>query len=205
MDSSGFFVSGPTLKFFIFTLYMCETDCGPTTLRFLPHSAIPFEQCPPTGATVVLVSLLRCAQSNSNHRSVDPTPRKQLSVSVTIKTSNSSPTGWLILSKQGEKFALALGLENKPQIFHNCKVRIFRPIQLRIDIGWLQKFLRRIADETFDFDLPLFQQESAMKNFVKKVCRHSASALHVVLFRLSNSCVGRRRVPRVFRQQPCQQ
>ncbi|KAJ7356877.1 hypothetical protein DFH08DRAFT_802841 [Mycena albidolilacea] len=64
-------------------------------------------------------------------RRTDPTPRKQLS--------------------QGEKFALALGLENKPQIFHNCK-----------------KFLRRIADETFDFDLPLFQQESAMKNFVKK-------------------------------------
>ncbi|KAJ7823589.1 hypothetical protein B0H14DRAFT_2826106, partial [Mycena olivaceomarginata] len=44
-------------------------------------------------------------------------PTQKLSVSVTIKTSNSSPTGWLILSKQGEKFALALGLENNPKSF----------------------------------------------------------------------------------------
>ncbi|KAJ7022061.1 hypothetical protein C8F04DRAFT_1139298 [Mycena alexandri] len=53
--------------------------------------------------------------------------------------------------KDGEKFALALGLQDHPAIFKKCK-----------------KALRPLAAETFNFNLPLFQQPEAMKNFVKK-------------------------------------
>ncbi|KAJ7770943.1 hypothetical protein DFH07DRAFT_1057990 [Mycena maculata] len=55
----------------------------------------------------------------------------------------------------GEQFALILGLENKPQIFHNCKTAF-----------------RRLADRTFNFELPLFQQQRAMCNFVDQVVTH---------------------------------
>ncbi|KAJ7275507.1 hypothetical protein B0H12DRAFT_1087579, partial [Mycena haematopus] len=53
--------------------------------------------------------------------------------------------------KQGDRFALALGLENRPQIFDECK-----------------KAFRRMADRIFDFNLPLFQQTEAMETFVKE-------------------------------------
>ncbi|KAJ7785815.1 hypothetical protein B0H16DRAFT_1488108 [Mycena metata] len=51
----------------------------------------------------------------------------------------------------GEKFALALGLQDRPDTFKECK-----------------KALRPLADETFDLTLPLFQQQTAMKAFVDK-------------------------------------
>ncbi|KAF8213563.1 kinase-like domain-containing protein [Mycena galopus ATCC 62051] len=52
----------------------------------------------------------------------------------------------------GDKFALALGLAERPQIFGQCK-----------------EAFRRAADESFNFDLPLFQQTDAMKAYVEKV------------------------------------
>ncbi|KAJ7139619.1 hypothetical protein C8R44DRAFT_867747 [Mycena epipterygia] len=52
----------------------------------------------------------------------------------------------------GEKFALVLGLEDRIQIFQQFK-----------------KVFRRLADDTFDFNLPVFQQQTAMNVFVEKV------------------------------------
>ncbi|KAJ7102396.1 hypothetical protein B0H15DRAFT_814437 [Mycena belliarum] len=52
----------------------------------------------------------------------------------------------------GEKFALALGLENNPELFHIYKKRF-----------------REVANETFIMDVPLFQQTDAMYKFTEKI------------------------------------
>ncbi|KAJ7124793.1 hypothetical protein C8R43DRAFT_34776 [Mycena crocata] len=53
---------------------------------------------------------------------------------------------------QGERFAIVLGLADKHSIFHACK-----------------ESFRRTADTTFNLELPLFQQQTAMKTFVQRV------------------------------------
>ncbi|KAJ7169425.1 hypothetical protein C8R46DRAFT_196422 [Mycena filopes] len=54
-------------------------------------------------------------------------------------------------SSQGQKFASALGLQDRPDTFKKFK-----------------GVLRDLVNETFNFNLPLFQQQDAMKDFVKK-------------------------------------
>ncbi|KAJ7151499.1 hypothetical protein C8R46DRAFT_485865 [Mycena filopes] len=54
-------------------------------------------------------------------------------------------------SSQGQKFASALGLQDRPDTFKKFK-----------------GVLRDLVNETFNFNLPLFQQQDTMKDFVKK-------------------------------------
>ncbi|KAJ7139649.1 hypothetical protein C8R44DRAFT_975420 [Mycena epipterygia] len=54
----------------------------------------------------------------------------------------------------GEQFALVLGLEDRPQTFEQFK-----------------KVFRGLANDTFDFNLPVFQQQTAMSSFVQKVVK----------------------------------
>ncbi|KAJ7693578.1 hypothetical protein B0H17DRAFT_1132378 [Mycena rosella] len=81
--------------------------------------------------------------------------------SLTIRPEEKGAIGRLLASLQsldtltiqeGQKFALALGLEDQPEIFNEYKTHF-----------------RRYANETFNLNLPLFQQTQNMNVFTDKV------------------------------------